>query len=668
MQVSARMSRALVGLTAVALVGAGCGGLSVPTPTPAGALGGVSGRPTGVAGSTGAAPTTGAGPVGAVQAGAPTPTAGVVTIGGGSAPPTAAQAQGGAPNPSAVPPTGAAPPTGAPAGAAPAGQAGAVATIAQQVAGDAGAASASQTPGAIAVTPQVVTVQGSPVVSIAGAATAPAGSTPVPGQTAAAQSVAGGPTPVVISSTPVGGGVTAPVAQASGRSPLFGVSTWNSQFPVDVGERGKMAAMGPGLTQVLVHWELVEPEEAYNDRYANQNTFDSSLIAPVDAAVKSMVEGGFQVVLLIADPPEWAAVAKNTQGPLKPEKIDKYASFAARLAGRYSAAPYNVRHLVLWPEPDHRGSIPSGCENRLLPNHRAWGDAPAQFATMLQKTYPVVKQRAPNVSVVMGALAYDNFGGTNKPTFNSGDCGGFNFTFLDDVLANGGGSYFDVFAFDAYGVFAVGWEQQSQAAGAFDVAAKTNYLRAKFPAIAAKPMMVLESGTWSDASVAVPVRQADGSVGSVAPNDDWQGGYAAKMFARGISVGLQSVVWYGIKDAPGDVQRGLLDQSGNPKRAYQAYRQAVDRLSGASFESRLAPRQTASGTVEGYVFKRPGGGRLVVAWAVGDLNAKARATIDMPGGNFSAVSYTGDRRTDFQAQGDQVTIDLTHAPVYLISG
>ena len=41
-----------------------------------------------------------------------------------------------------------------------------------------------------------------------------------------------------------------------------------------------------------------------------------------------------------------------------------------------------------------------------------------------------------------------NFGGANAPSFNSGPCGPFNYTFLDEVLAQGGASYFDMFAFN----------------------------------------------------------------------------------------------------------------------------------------------------------------------------------------------------------------------------
>jgi len=304
----------------------------------------------------------------------------------------------------------------------------------------------------------------------------------------------------------------------------------------------------------------------------------------------------------------------------------------------------------------------------MLPLHRAWGDATGQFAAMLQQAYPAIKSVAPNMQVIMGALAHDNFGGANQPGFNAGPCGPFNYAFLDEVLAAGGGGYVDAFAFNSYAVFGLGWEQQPQANGAYDIAAKTNVLRARYPQLASKSWLVLESGVWSDATTQIPVRAADGSTAYVTPSEDWQAAYPAKLFSRGLSAGLTSMVWYGVRDQPDDQQRGLLDRSGKPKKSYQGFRQATQMLAGTTFQAALAPRATASGKAEGYVFRTGGGGRLVVLWAVGDQGARARVTVDMPGGNLRALDVTGGQVGGLQIQGEQVTLDLGSGPVYLLSG
>ena len=179
---------------------------------------------------------------------------------------------------------------------------------------------------------------------------------------------------------------------------------------------------------------------------------------------------------------------------------------------------------------------------------------------------------------------------------------------------------------------------------------------------------MLESGVWSDSTTQIPVRAADGSTVWVTPNDEWQADYPAKLFSRGLSVGLSSIVWYGLRDQPDDQARGLLDQGGRPKRSYQGYRQATQMLAGATSQGALTPRSTASGKAEGYQFRGASGGRLVVLWAVGDLGARARVTVDMPGGNVRGVDVTGGQVAGMQVQGDQVTLEVGAAPVYLASG
>lgn len=463
----------------------------------------------------------------------------------------------------------------------------------------------------------------------------------------------------------VGEGLAARGAQAVSTS-FFGIYGWSPDRPI---ERSSARSAGAALAQVAIDWGQIEFDEAYNDVYFGRTgDFDYSGITPWDQRVRAVAESGFQPILLIVNPPAWALQSPNSQGPVRADKVVKYVDFVKRLTQRYAAPPYNVRYVVLFPEPDARGTVPAGCEAKFPPLHRGWGDASGQFVTMLSQAYAAIKSADARVNVIMGALAYDNFGGSNRPGFNAGDCGPFNYTFLDEVLAAGGASYVDAFAFNAYAVFAVGWEQQPQANGAFDVAAKTSYIRSKFPQIAAKPMFVLESGVWSDASVGLPVRMPDGSTGSVTPTEDWQAAYPVKLFARGLSVGLNGLVWYGMRDYPSDVQRGLLNQQDQPKRSFYGYQQAVLRLAGTDFVSRLTPRSTQSGQVEGYVFATARGGRVTVLWAVGDASSRARATIDVPGGGARAYDAVGNVQSGVDVSGDAATLEVGFSPVYVLSG
>ena len=389
----------------------------------------------------------------------------------------------------------------------------------------------------------------------------------------------------------------------------LGIYGWSPDAPA---ERAVARELGMTLAQVAVDWSALEFAEGYSDRYTGQpGAFDASLAAPFDARIRAVVDAGLEPILLVANPPAWALQVPETQGPLKAEKVGKYADFVARLVQRYPQA----KHVVLWPEPDHKAALPEGCA--VAPIHRAWGDAPDQFAAMLKATYPVVKAARADVQVVMGALAYDNFGGR---------CGAFNERFLDGVLAAGGGESFDVFALNSYAIFSVLWDERVP--GQHDVAAKASYLRSRYPSLAGKPTMVLEAGVWSDASVPIPVRLPDGSVGTVVPDLAWQAAYPAKPLARAQSAGLSAVLWYGMRDYEGDAQRGLLDRAGNKKPALDAFRHAAARLAGAAYHGPLQPAAVHSGAVEGYVFARPDGSRLTVLWADGDQSARARVTLD----------------------------------------
>jgi hypothetical protein len=462
---------------------------------------------------------------------------------------------------------------------------------------------------------------------------------------------------VVVSSV----AVTLADRQAQQASPTtFGVYAWNATFSLPATEVSAARQVGGGTAQVLIDWGQIEFTEGYNDLEG----FDFTAITPVDQRLRQVADSGLQPILLIANPPAWALQTPNTQGPLRSDKYGDYARFVRKLVLRYSPAPYNVRHVVLWPEPDARGSQPGGCPVNQL--HRGWGDVPGEFAAMLAQTYPVVKAAAPSVNIVMGAVAYDAWGGANRPAFNSSDCGLFNYTFVDEVLAAGGAAGFDVFAFNAYAVFAAGWE--AQVPGQYDVAAKTSYIRSRFPSIANKPFMVLEAGVWSDSSVAIPVTMPDRSIGTVVPNEEYQAAYPGKLFSRALASNLASVLWFGMRDFPGDVQRGLLDQSLNPKPVVETFRQATTRLNGATYHSAVSARAVSGGEPEGYVFTLPTGGRVAVLWAVGDLNSQVTLTTDLPGSNVRGYDARGAPLQGLRIEGDAVTLTVGHSPVYLLSG
>lgn len=441
-------------------------------------------------------------------------------------------------------------------------------------------------------------------------------------------------------------------APQAAASTFFGFYAWNASNGVSSADIQAVRQVGGGRVQVLIDWYRIEPTIWHND-----SGFNGVLIAPVDQAMTDIVNAGLEPVLLIANPPPWAVATPDTQGPILASARSRYIMFVRRIVERYGAAPFNARYIVLAPEPDARGTCASA------PNHAAWGDVPSEFATLLAQTYAAVKADNSAIQIIPGAFAYDYFGGAGAPGFNGGGC--FNYTFIDSLLAAGAASYFDVFAFNAYAVFSPGWEANSTG---YDVAAKAAYLRARFPTLASKPFMVLEAGVWSDASVAVPVRNADGSTASVIPDQVWQAGYAGKLLARALSANISTVLWYGLRDASGDVQRGMYDQSGQAKRLYTALQQATSRLRSTTYLSTLSTRGNADGAVEGYLFSTTSGGRMAVLWAVGGGGASATTTFDLVGGSIRAFDFEGSGAANYQVSGDAVTITVGPTPMYVVTG
>jgi hypothetical protein len=424
---------------------------------------------------------------------------------------------------------------------------------------------------------------------------------------------------------------------ASGRLKV-GIYGWD---PAAAADRAAARELGMTTAQIAVDWNALEFDEVYHDQHAGlPGSFEERFVGALDARVRATADAGLEPILLVTNPPGWALQTPQTQGPLKPEKSAKYANFVARLLQRYRPAT----HVVLWPEPDHKGALPEGCP--VAAYHRAWGDVPEQFAAMLKTTYPVVKAARPDVQIVMGALAYDN---------TAGRCAAFAERFLDGVLAAGGGDGFDVFAFNSYAVFAAVWEERVP--GRYDVAAKASYLRSRYPSIAGKPTMVLEAGVWSDASVPLPLRLPDGTIGTVVPDAAWQAAYPAKLLARAHAAGLTTVLWYGLRDEAHDVKRGLFDQAGGAKPSLATFRHAAARLADATYVGPAQPAAVHSGAVEGYAFARPDGSRLTVLWAAGDQSARARVTLG-----------PADRVEDAagSALSAAAALDLGPSPVFVV--
>ena len=158
---------------------------------------------------------------------------------------------------------------------------------------------------------------------------------------------------------------------------------------------------------------------------------------------------GYEPILTVHDNPVWAAAIFC--GPLYPEHVATYADFMSALVARYGVAPYNIRYFELGNEPDNADVTGNGwvggCWGKGHPNSAA-GAGGDQYAAMLKVVYPAMKAANANAQVMTGGLVHDYWVEQGGP---------FDGHFLDDLLAAGGGNYFDVINFHLYEAFAGKW-------------------------------------------------------------------------------------------------------------------------------------------------------------------------------------------------------------------
>lgn len=192
--------------------------------------------------------------------------------------------------------------------------------------------------------------------------------------------------------------------------------------PAHLAERDvdSAAALGANVIRLSVQWSGIEPlkKREYAEWYVRR----------LDDVIARAHAQGIQVLLTVVFTPCWASSAVGvpadcdawgvvppfaTQPPANPQDFADTMQF---LAGRYQHALVGVE---VWNEPN-------------LDGFWATPDAAGDYAALLRATYPAVKQAAPRVLVVAGALA------------------GSDTSFLDELYEAGIAGFYDVLSVHAY--------------------------------------------------------------------------------------------------------------------------------------------------------------------------------------------------------------------------
>ena len=195
-------------------------------------------------------------------------------------------------------------------------------------------------------------------------------------------------------------------------------------------------------SHTAVSWAAVEPVEGQRNW---------SVLQELEEELRSINHQGMQTILSVRVTPSWAQKEPGFScGAIKPEKMRAFANFMGDLVARYQTEPYNVKYWEIWNEPDIEPALvspdsPYGC----------WGDSSdpyyggRYYADMLKEVYPSIKAADPLSIVLIGGLVLDC-----DPRPGSG-CSAVKHDsqpsmFLEGILVNDGGSFFDGVSFHAY--------------------------------------------------------------------------------------------------------------------------------------------------------------------------------------------------------------------------
>lgn len=390
---------------------------------------------------------------------------------------------------------------------------------------------------------------------------------------------------------------------------------------------------GARWARIPLVWTDVEPQNTTPENYQWPETFDESLAQLSTREIR--------IILTFTGNPAWAA--EYPGGPLRDGvDIGELVEFMEAAVARYSAPPYHVKHWEFYNEPDN------GDELHAERGWGYWGYRPADYAAMLEAAYQPMKAIDPEAHIVLGGLAYDWFTTEGGPFVRE---------FLDGVLANNGGAFFDVMNFHYFPPFHARWDPYG-----VDITGKANYLRDKLASFDLdKPLICTETGTWSDA--------AHNS------SDELQSRYVPQVFVRSMAADLEFAVWFKLIDDTtlGVPKWGLLTPELSPKPSYQAYLTLAQQLFPAEYARTLPPAETGTAHIEAYEFLpsgdpgRSGPDRIIVAWTNDELHhtmtLRSSELILADKYGIETVIRDGD---DGQVDG-LVHVQIGPSPVYLRS-
>jgi len=301
---------------------------------------------------------------------------------------------------------------------------------------------------------------------------------------------------------------------------------------------------------------------------------------------------------------------------------------------RYSRPPYNIKFWELFNEPDGTKPLYGAAIT-------TWGYYGKDYALMLKAAYPAIKAADPDSQLVFGGLAYGNF--TDDPDANNGN---FYRNFLNVVLWHGAGEYFDYMNFHYYYFARDVWG---------DITGKISHLEEMMAGHGVeKPMICTEVGIWGYDEPYYLTLQAR---------------YLPRVFVRGFSEGLETVLWFPLATEEGHTFEGGLirEEDLSEKPAFISYQVMAAELADHRYRREL---ETGSTLLEGYEFVSSATGKSkLIIWAQdgeSDYYAVTAERIRVAGiGGNQAIIVDGSGGDYDGENNGRVLISVTASPVYV---
>lgn len=381
-------------------------------------------------------------------------------------------------------------------------------------------------------------------------------------------------------------------------------------------------------------WARIEPVRTTTP------TYDWSVVN--ETGLMNASANGLTVVATVKFTPSWAQKYPGVScGPVAVNAMDEFAQFMHNLVKRYSVPPYNIKYWEIGNEVDIDPDLVTpdsifGC----------WGDESdtyyggGYYADMLRQVYPAIKAADSQATVVIGGLLLD-CDPTNPPPGKT--CRPSRF--LEGILRNAGGAYFDAVSFHAFAIYLPGqiYEMSPNwSARGGVLLGKISFLREVLANYGVnKPLMLTESSLVCPEYVLECNPVSNGFL-------EAQADYVAWLYLRGWAHQLMGIMWYTLEDS--QWRSSGLYLNSTPKPAYYALQFATRELD----ESNLVGAVSQYPSLIGYDFRSPGK-RVWVLWSP----TRTDTLINLPAGALSVFDKYG---AAVAPVAGQITVN---SPVYI---